>query len=222
MNPCAEVVGLAGRHEVALRRPGREPGDAATSAVPVRCEALAALDALDAELLRHDSATLALERWCRARGGVPDARIAAQLLERRGDDAAPAAGPRRRPHAGPAEAVRYRRVRLRCGTRVLSEAENWYAPGRLTPEMNQLLDSTDIPFGRVVRELRFRRRLLAITRLWRPAACGGPRADVAAAATVPRHVLRHHALLVAADGVPFGEVVETYTRDALFLPEFRA
>ncbi|PSD26806.1 hypothetical protein C7E18_12155, partial [Stenotrophomonas maltophilia] len=31
-----------------------------------------------------------------------------------------------------------------------SEADNWYLPDHLSPAMNQVLDSTDEPFGRVV------------------------------------------------------------------------
>jgi hypothetical protein len=33
----------------------------------------------------------------------------------------------------PDEPVRFRRVPLKCGDHVLSEAENWYVPSRLTP-----------------------------------------------------------------------------------------
>jgi chorismate-pyruvate lyase len=62
------------------------------------------------------------------------------------------------------ELVRYRRVRLICGDHVLSEADNWYVPARLTPEMNRLLDTTDIAFGRVVQPLKFRRRTLSASR----------------------------------------------------------
>ena len=47
-----------------------------------------------------------------------------------------------------------------CGSVVLSEADNWYVPSRLTPEMNRLLDTTDAPFGRVVQAVHFRRRTL--------------------------------------------------------------
>jgi hypothetical protein len=53
-------------------------------------------------------------------------------------------------HVTPTEPVRYRSVQLECGAVVLSEADNWYLPSRLTPEMNKLLDSTDTPFGKAV------------------------------------------------------------------------
>jgi chorismate-pyruvate lyase len=180
---------------------------------PTAVPALDALLALNAELLRHDSATLALEHWCRAHGTAPPARVVACLLRR--GDAEPAADRRRRLGVGPAEPVRYRRVRLSCAGRVLSEAENWYVPGRLTPEMNDLLERTDVPFGRVVAALRFRRRLLAADPLWAPSAAG--RGGAGGTARVPPRVLRHRALLLGAEGAPLAEVVETYTREALFL-----
>jgi len=44
--------------------------------------------------------------------------------------------------------VKYRRVQPSCGDHILSEADNWYVPRRLTPEMNRLLETTDVPFGR--------------------------------------------------------------------------
>ena len=68
----------------------------------------------------------------------------------------------------PGEPVRYRHVRLVCGDKLLSEADNWYVPARLTPEMNRLLDETDTPFGRVIRDLNFRRETLSARVLWQP------------------------------------------------------
>lgn len=168
-------------------------------------EAPARLAALNAALARHGSATVALERWCRTHGAPPGARIVAQRLH--GAAEAPTADQRRRLGVGPTEPVRHRRVRLTCAGRVLSEADNWYVPGRLTRGMNRLLERTETPFGRAVQGLRFRRRVLAVELLWAPGQ-----------ARPPAHVLRHRALLVRADGAPLSEVVETYTRAALFLP----
>jgi hypothetical protein len=59
-------------------------------------------------------------------------------------------------------------MQLFCGDKLLSEADNWYVPGRLTPEMNRLLDQTDTPFGRAVKDLDFQRQTLKATALWRP------------------------------------------------------
>lgn len=165
------------------------------------------LRGLHAELVRHDSATLALESWCRRRGVVP---ATTGVVAQRMPVATKAPSPEQRVRLGVTteELVRYRRVRLSCGGCVLSEAENWYVPGRLTPAMNRLLEQSDTPFGRVIRPLRFRRHLLAAQPLWSRGAGDD---------CVPEHVLRHRALLVGSDGLPLCEVLETYTRDALFL-----
>ncbi len=61
---------------------------------------------------------------------------------------------RKRLRLGDDEPVKYRRVALACGDHILSEADNWYVPARLTPEMNRLLETTDTPFGRVVQSLQ--------------------------------------------------------------------
>src|SRR5215212_1678516 len=64
--------------------------------------------------------------------------------------------------------LQYRRVELRCGAHVLSQADNWYVPGRLTPEMNEVLETTDTPFGKAVQALHPYRRTIAVTMLWTP------------------------------------------------------
>ena len=127
---------------------------------------------------------------------------------------------RQRLRVAPADEVRYRRVRLLCGTVVLSEADNWYVPSRLTPEMNQLLDTTDTPFGRAVQPLHFQRHTIS-SELLGPLLPEGwemkPAADAVDAHELcfPAQVLRHRALLTLPDGTPFSEVVETYTSNVL-------
>ncbi len=106
-----------------------------------RVEAVALLQTLNVNLLSHDSATLTLERWCDVHRLASPARIVAV---RDTDREKPVSPEQRRELAvTPAEPVRYRRVRLLCGTVELSEADNWYVPGRLTAEMNKLLDGTE-------------------------------------------------------------------------------
>ena len=170
------------------------------------------LQALNAELLRHDSATLALERWCRVRGAAHRPRIAAQVLH--AGAASTTADQRRRLGIERGQHVRYRRVRLSLAGCVLSEADNWYVPERLTAEMNRELESTDIPFGRVIQNLRFRRLTLAADLFGVPQA---PEVDLTDGAIRRTPVLRHRALLVIDSGVPVSEVVETYMRAALFI-----
>ena len=113
-----------------------------------RLAALALLESLDADLLSHDSATLTLERWCDAHRLAVPARIRAERVL--GADKLPGEEQRRLLGVGAGEPLRYRRVRLACGAHILSEADNWYVPARLTPEMNQVLDTSDVAFGRAV------------------------------------------------------------------------
>lgn len=151
---------------------------------------------LKADLLSANSATVVLGQWCAAahladpptiralrdRTEVPASAETRALLKVRAD-----------------EPIRYRRVKLVCGTHVLSEADNWYVPARLTPQMNALLDSGDTPFGTAVKALNFHRTTL----------------DAIAhdTHTVPGTILRVRALLLTPGETPFSLVVENYTSD---------
>lgn len=193
----------------------REPW---TDDVASRTQALALLQSLNADLLSHPSATLTLERWCGAHALAPEVKILARRVKGQDkplpDDERAALG------IGPNEPVRYRRVQLACGEHVLSEADNWYVPARLTPEMNQILDTTDQPFGKVVQALHFRRQTISADLLWSPLPVGWemdaplPPAHKAALA-IPHEVLRHRAVLYTEANQPFSLVVETYTSDVL-------
>ncbi len=163
----------------------------------------ALLERLDADLLSHDSATLTLERWC-AVHHLAAAPVRAELV--RGVERPATPMVRRDLEVGADEPIRYRRVRLSCGERVLSEADNWYLPRLLTTAMNRLLDETDVPFGRVVLPLGYSRRTLDAEKLWRQ---GAPMRDI------PIEILRHRAVLTRRDGAVFSEVVETYQRAML-------
>ena len=186
-----------------------------------RLEALALLESLNADLLAHDSATLTIERWCAEHRLANPARIVA---ERVSDAAKPASAEVREAlDVKPDEPLGYRRVQLKCGDHVLSEADNWYVPGRLTPAMNHVLETTDTPFGKAVAALHFRRHTLSADLLWRPLPKGWemgatPASQEAGALTIPDHVLEHRAVLSTPDGEPFSEVVETYTGDVLAFP----
>ena len=186
-----------------------------------RLAALALLESLDADLLSHDSATLTLERWCNAHQLAVPATIRAERVP--GVDKPSGEEQRRLLAVGPGEPLRYRRVRLACGAHVLSEADNWYVPARLTPDMNQALDTADVAFGRAVQALHFQRRTVSAELLWHPLPEGwemegslplpGP-----AALAIPAEVLRHRAVLTLPDGTPFSEVIETYTGEVLAFP----
>lgn len=179
-----------------------------------RVEAVALLQTLNADLLSHDSATLTLERWCAEHRLASPARIVARRM--RGPARPMPDELRRHLDLAPDEPLGYRHVQLVCGERVLSEADNWYVPARLTDAMNRALDTSDEPFGKVVRPLGFERRTLASETLWRALPAGW---EVAAAKPdqdaiplrVPPTVLRHSAVLYDARRRPFSVVVETYT-----------
>jgi len=156
------------------------------------------LQALDADLRSHDSATLTLEHWCADHHLAEPPRIVARRLR---DTEKPLPDELRAQLALDAdEPIAYRHVQLVCGDHVFSEADNWYVPGRLAPEMNRQLATTDEPFGKVVRPLGFQRRTLAAQILWNPAQ----RPDM------PRDVLRHTAVLYTSAQLPFSAVIETY------------
>jgi chorismate-pyruvate lyase len=183
-----------------------------------RLETALLLQTLNADLLSHDSATATLEHWCAVHQLAAPARITADRVRNAEKPATDAQ--RLRLRLAPADELRYRRVRLLCGTVVLSEADNWYVPARLTPEMNKLLDTTDTPFGRAVQPLHFQRHTISSEVLWELLPEGwemkpAPEADDAHTLCAPAQVLRHRALLTLPDGTPFSEVVETYTRDVL-------
>ncbi|WP_430425721.1 hypothetical protein [Phenylobacterium sp.] len=183
-----------------------------------RLRQLAQLQTLNAELLSRDSATAVLQALCDRHD--PEApRVRARRIETP-DSPQAAAAARRELGAAANEPIRLRRVELMCGDVVLSKADNWYLPGRLTTEMNTALNTTEAPFGVVVAPLRFQRRTLSSRLLFNPLPAGWEaRGELAfdAPATPPPHVLQHRALLQTPDGRPFSLLVETYT-DAVLVP----
>ena len=152
------------------------------------------VEALDLALKANPSATAVLQAWCdRHRPGL---KVRAVVTDREtvlaGSHAA---------LLGVVETdqVAYRHVQLTCGDEVLSEADNWYVPARLTPEMNAAL-AGETPFGVAVRPLAPSRRNLSSERSWDGQG--------------EKDVLRHHAVLTAS-GAPISEVVEVYQRATL-------
>lgn len=187
-----------------------------------RLEALAVLETLNADLLSHDSATLTLDRWCEDHHLASPSRVVAELVK--GADKVPTAEQRKLLGVTASEPIRYRKVRLSCGGHVLSEADNWYVPGRLTPDMNQQLDHTNVSFGRAVHALNFHRRTLSAKLLWSPLPhnwdMGEPLPEQQGAALmIPHALLEHRAVLTLPNGTPFSQVIETYTSEVLAFPQ---
>jgi len=230
--------GLLGLSALAFACAGTAPGapsSPSTASAPSgawsadflgRVEALAVLQTLNADLLGHNSATLTLDRWCDAHHLASPAKVVA--VRDRDAVKPPTTEQRTVLAVGESEPIRYRRVKLMCGGHVLSEADNWYVPSRLTPEMNQQLETTDIAFGRAVQALHFQRRTLSAKLLWSPLPEGW---DIAPALPpeprgqtlqIPHEVLQHQAVLVLPDGTPISHVIETYTEQVLAFPQPRA
>jgi hypothetical protein len=160
---------------------------------PAWAQSPSALKRLKADLLGSLSATQVLTKWC------GDLRLASPAVIRAERDAAvkpPTPEIVALLAARLDETIRYRHVRLMCGTHLLSEADNWYRPSQLTPEMNAALDTTDMPFGTAVRPLGFHRKTLSAT--------------IIADRNIPLQV---KALLLTQAEVPFSLVVENYSRD---------
>jgi len=198
---------------------GPVASSAAQEASPplTRLEALALIETLNAELLASKSATATLETWCSDHHMAEAPKIVAKRAAAAEKPAS--AETRRRLSVSDGETVKYRHVQLVCGAHVLSEADNWYVPGRLTEEMNRLLEETETPFGKIVAALHPFRRTFETKLLWSPLPSGweiGARAEEDAPAPPASHALiEHRALLYGEDQRPFSEVDETYTSGVL-------
>lgn len=206
--------GLALAAMLVTATPMARAADAWTDTPLARWQALALMQTLSANVLASRSATATLEAWCGEHALAFPARIVAKAMA--GAGRPPTAEQRRRLQVDENERIVHRRVQLACGDTVLSEADNWYVPARLTDEMNRVLETTDTPFGRVVRDLGFYRLTFAADLLWSPVA-----APPSATGTLdpPAGLFAHRALLHTRENIPFSEVHETYQRGVLAFPQ---
>ena len=196
------------------------PGGAAAEASQVhfkqRLRLHEQLQALNSQLLSHPSATAVLQALCDRRG--PQApRIRARRIAVP-DNLRAANAARRQLGVAASEPIRHRRVELMCGEVVLSRADNWYLPARLSQQMNTTLETTERPFGVVVAPLRFQRRTLSAQVLFRPLPADWEAQDPAvfeSPVMTPPEVLQHRATLQTPDGRPFALLVETYSDQVL-------
>jgi hypothetical protein len=211
LNLCASAISA----DPALRRTGAPWPDTLLA----RVEALALIETLNARLLCAScTATDVLEKWCAdhklAREPVVHARRIAGMEKPVSPEQ------RQRLQVGPEEAVTYRHVELTCGGHVLAEADNWYVPSRVGPEINRLLTTTDTPFGRAVQGLMPVRENLSVEMLWKPLSDGWellpPPADrPGEALAMPWGLFQHRAVIYNDKHEPFSEVREIFTRDVL-------
>jgi chorismate-pyruvate lyase len=169
---------------------------ACTTTTTSRSTRSGTLKQFEAVLAANASATTALGQWCgRQLFADPPLVTALPVV---GAIRALSPAMRELLQPGPGEEPAVRIVRLSCGGRVLSEAENWYVPARLTPEMNARLATTQTPFGTVAAPLGFTRESLFAQR-GRAAWC--PEGTI----------LSHRARLVLPGGKSLALVTECYT-----------
>lgn len=186
--------------------------------VLARTQAEAIMQTLNGRLLASSSATATLADWCATHHLAADPRIRAVVD--RNEHREPSMEQRARLGVGPDEPVAYRHVRLMCGDRLLSVAENWFVPGRLPAEATDVLARTDTPFGTAIRALSPSRRTISAELLWHPLAIGweskpNPErggGEEGPCEAVPAELIRHRALVLDKDGKALAEVVETYRR----------
>ena len=153
------------------------------------------LTRLAQDLARGPSATKVLTHWCGDLHFADPPQIHAEQVA---EHHAPHARVLGLLKVSRHEPIGYRRVQLTCGGHVLSVADIWYVPSRLTPAMNQALNTSDIPFGTVVKPLNFHRVTLSA----QPMREG-------------RTVFQVRALLLTPDNQPISLVVENYQQDLL-------
>jgi chorismate-pyruvate lyase len=185
-----------------------------------RVELLALIQTLNASLLASRSATATLENWCAAHKMSTEPKVVARRIF--DVEKAPSEETRQRLRVDANEMVKYRHVRLVCGEHVLSEADNWYVPSRLTDDMNRILETTETPFGKAVQAMQPFRRTIEMKMRWSPLPDGwelqplAPQsASVSGALPIPHEIFEHRAILYAGDQKPFSEVHETYTSEVL-------
>lgn len=203
------ALGQASPGDLATRN-GSPTGNSSWASVAGRPRAADAIEALRSQLRTADSATAVLDRWCASHRMAPPGAVVADKIPTAAGQTPTA--PRRLLRIGSNEPVGFRHVRLRCGDHVLSDALLWYVPSRVTEAMNRQLRETNIPFGRVIAPLHFRRRSLAARRMWPPERIGAPSGEM------PASLFYQTALLVLPDGAPVAYVREVYLRGVLDFP----
>lgn len=165
---------------------------------------------LEVDLLSHESATLVLEDWCRNHRISEPPSLSAEPLDEGLEP--PPKEVMAWLKATPETLIFHRKVALRCGSSVLSIADNWYRPDALTPLMLNTLKTTRTPFGKVVKPLGFHRQLLHLKPLWILDQ------DPSSQTPLPPDLLFEiTAVLRNQAGLPFSLVVERYTSDTLKL-----
>lgn len=157
-------------------------------------------------LLESDSASAVLADWAGSDRPHGHAPLTARKLQ--GPDRPTTADLRARLDVEEREPIHHRRVCLVATGRVMSVAENWYVPARLSAAMLTELTQGATPFGKVIAELEPRRKTLSIEQLVQME-------EIAEGTRPPRWLLLVNALVIDKYGQPLCEVSEAYSRNIL-------
>jgi hypothetical protein len=121
------------------------------------------IDAFSERILRSNSVTEELDRWC-SEHNIGDGRIVALCAR----DAPPEVMDEESLHnlstyKHPGNS-RFRRVRLATAGVTVADALNWYFPDNLPSDICHKLETTDLAFGRGISHLNPRRRTFFVRR----------------------------------------------------------
>jgi uncharacterized protein YjiS (DUF1127 family)/chorismate-pyruvate lyase len=202
----AAACGLLGGDRASGSASQDMAGDQPVPATPAKAAAL--VRELSDHLLHASTATEALHTWCAARGlsAGPITALKRNPDQRRypDDDMLDELRPERH------ERIAYRCVRLVRGQVVLSEADNWFIPDRLPPEVRDLLEATDVPFGAAVARLQPSRRTYFV-RFAELSAAGEVGTGGSPAGLSPSMpILEHKAVVLDRNRQPLSVVSERY------------
>jgi chorismate-pyruvate lyase len=164
------------------------------------------MHALSERILRSNSATEELERWCGERAigdgclvALCDRHATAEMCD---DESLEALYP-----WDVRGKTTFRAVRLATAGIVVVEAFNWYFADHLSPEMRTTLETTDVPFGRVVKPMKPKRRTFLVRRCT-PEQMNRGNSPTDPAATA----FEHRAVLYGEADVPLAIVHERFLK----------
>ncbi|HEY0331916.1 MAG TPA: hypothetical protein VGC77_22805 [Rhodopseudomonas sp.] len=166
----------------------------------------------------HDTATAAIAAWCRRNRPASAADVSVTVLLDREADPQDYDGPLQ---VSAGEPLRCRRVLLKWGEQVVSEAENWYFPRRLPVAMQAALTHGNQPFGVVVSALLPRRTTIAmhtgddIQRGGKAIEGCLAELEKAAVFSPPGAFVLHVTAVMEASGVVLAELREHYRRELM-------
>ncbi len=163
---------------------------------------------LSDHLLQAASATRALHTWCAARslsaGPITVVKQALAQPPYPDDDLLDELRPERH------ERIAYRRVRLVRGPLVLSEADNWFVPDRLPPQVREVLETTDVPFGTAIAQLQPSRRTYFVRFAELSAVTETGAGDRLFGLSPAMTILEHKAVVLDRNRRPLSVVAERY------------